>query len=89
MIDLQRAGYRKVIRQKYRVKDLAELYFSSCLTGVFTRTDYIRFAHVYFGENKLSEAQKKLCKKIRRKKRKIQRHHNNVMRRRSARETES
>jgi len=46
LIDLHRAQMRKEIPERWRVKDLAALYFSSMNIG-FTQRDFYRFIRVY------------------------------------------
>ena len=49
MMDLHRAQMRKRIPSRYRVKDVAGLYFSSMDAGL-TRRDYFRFMRLYRGK---------------------------------------
>jgi len=53
LIDLHRMQMRKEIPERWRVKDLAALYFSSMDIG-FTQRDFYRFIEVYSGKS-LSE----------------------------------
>ena len=50
MMDLHRAQMRKRIPARYRVKDVAGLYFSSMDAGL-TRRDYFRFMRLYRGKS--------------------------------------
>jgi len=82
LIDLQRlTHHRRGIGERWVVKDLAALLFSSWpspATGirsrVFTRTDRLRFARTYFGTARLTESQKGLLRKVVAKARRIARH---------------
>ena len=49
-MDLHRAQMRKRIPARYRVKDVAGLYFSSMDAGL-TRRDYFRFMRLYRGKS--------------------------------------
>lgn len=46
LIDLHRAELREKIPERWRIKDLAGLYFSSINSG-FTKRDYLRFMRYY------------------------------------------
>lgn len=82
LIDLQRlAHHRRGIGERWIVKDLAALLFSSWpspATGirspVFTQTDRLRFARAYFGVPRLMEAHKRLLRRVAAKARRIARH---------------
>jgi len=50
LIDLHRVQIRKEVPERWRVKDLAALYFSSMHIG-FTRRDFYRFIKAYSGES--------------------------------------
>ena len=49
LIDLHRAQIRKAVPRRWRVKDLAGLYFSAMDCGI-SRRDLLRFMHAYSGE---------------------------------------
>ncbi len=49
LIDLHRAQIRKAVPRRWRVKDLAGLYFSAMDCGI-TRRDLLRFMRAYSGE---------------------------------------
>jgi len=82
LIDLQRMlRFRSGAPERWIVKDLAALLFSSwpspatfVRSEVFTNTDRMRFAHEYFGTDRLSAAQKALVRRAVRKARRIERH---------------
>lgn len=74
IVDLQRMHRREKIRLRDMIKDLAQLLYSSQQTGVLTRADFMRFAHIYFGESRLNSTHKKLIRKIIAKKNRIARH---------------
>lgn len=57
LIDLHRALHRRVLSQRWVVKDIAGLYFSALHIGL-TQRDFLRFLRVYAGKplrNALSE----------------------------------
>ena len=93
LIDLQRlAHHRRGIGQRWVVKDLAALLFSSWpspATGirspVFGQTDRLRFARAYFEVGRLTEAHKRLLRKVVAKARRIARHEARRRARRRAR----
>jgi heptose I phosphotransferase len=82
LIDLQRlTHHRRGIGERWVVKDLAALLFSSWpspATGirspVFTQTDRLRFARAYFQADRLATAHKRLLRKVVAKARRIARH---------------
>lgn len=47
LIDLHRAQIRSAVPLRWKVKDIASLYFSA-MGGGITRQDLLRFAHIYF-----------------------------------------
>ncbi len=49
LVDLHRAQIRKRVPRRWRVKDLASIYFSSLDIGL-TRRDVLRFLRVYFDQ---------------------------------------
>jgi heptose I phosphotransferase len=71
LIDLGRLRYSKLPR--WRVKDLAQLLFSSDLPGI-TRTDRLRFFRCYLGLARLDVAARRLLRRIERKATRYHRH---------------
>lgn len=74
IIDVQRMHRNRSISLHDRIKDLAQLTYSATSLGVFTKTDLLRFFHVYAGSDKLTPENKKLARNIMLKTRKISRH---------------
>lgn len=74
IIDLQRMHKNTTISLHDRTKDLAQLAYSATALGVFTKTDLLRFFHLYIGSDKLTPDNKKLARSIMIKTRKISRH---------------
>jgi hypothetical protein len=73
LIDLARVfkmGWRK---ERWIVKDLGALNYSAP-GKIISRTDRLRFLKIYLGTRKLSQAQKRLVKKILDKTQRITRH---------------
>lgn len=71
LIDLQRVFRPDLRKRRWVVKDLAQLYYSSL--ALVTRTQMLRFARHYFGGDKLTSAQKSLCRAVVRKARRMAR----------------
>lgn len=65
MIDFHRFGRHRVQSLRYRVKDLAQLLFSSEVEGVTPR-DRVRFARAYFGPRRARWEKKLILLKYRR-----------------------
>lgn len=65
MIDLQRIFRPRWRKQRWLIKDLAQLNYSA--GNRFTRSMRMRFARHYFGGGKLTGAQKELLRKIQKK----------------------
>jgi hypothetical protein len=63
LIDLNRVFKPLFFSQKYRLKDLAQLYYSAP-GKIFTKADRLRFFLAYLQKNKLSKRDKILIKKI-------------------------
>lgn len=61
--DLHRVDYRKKVRLRWKVKDLAALNYSADRNSI-TRTDRLRFIKYYLGEQKLTGNIKSLIKKV-------------------------
>jgi hypothetical protein len=74
IVDLQRMHCSKSIGRGDMIKDLAQITYSAMSLGIFSRTDFMRFAHVYFEMDKLNGHHKKLIRKILAKARRIARH---------------
>ncbi len=74
IIDLQRMHRRTSIRRLDRIKDLAQVAYSARCTGVMSKSDFMRFAHTYFGTDKLSSRNRGLIKSIMAKERRIAKH---------------
>ena len=74
IVDLQRIHKSNTISAHDRIKDLAQLYYSAGRLEIFSRTDFMRFAHSYFGKDNLNRDEKRLIKKIIAKSEKIARH---------------
>ena len=81
IIDLQRLHRNNKISNHDRIKDLAQLAYSATISKVFTRTDFIRFAHTYLEKEKLNSRDIRLLKKINSKMKRIARHDNKLKRR--------
>ena len=63
LIDLNRVFKPVIFSQKYRIKDLAQLYYSAP-GKIFTKTDRLRFFLAYLQKDKLSKKDKIIIKKI-------------------------
>ena len=74
IVDLQRMHCSKSTGRRYIIKDLAQIAYSAESVNIFSRTDFIRFAHVYFERDKLNGQHKRLIRKIMAKVRRIARH---------------
>jgi len=80
LIDLNRVFKPVVFSQRYRIKDLAQLYYSAP-GRIFTKTDRLRFFLAYLQKNKLSKRDKIVIKKIKSKAQRMAGHdrkHNRV-----------
>lgn len=75
LLDLQRLAGKpgRLMRQRWKVKDLAALLHSSHLEGV-TRTDRMRFLLRYLGKNRLDKEARSWARRVGRKARKMARH---------------
>lgn len=78
IIDVQRMHKHRTISLHDRIKDLAQLTYSAKGLGIFTKTDLLRFFHVYIGSDKLTPDNKKLAKSIMVKAKKISIHDANL-----------
>jgi hypothetical protein len=63
LIDLARAFKPIILRQRFKIKDLAQLYYSAP-AGYFSNTDRLRFYLCYIGRSKLVSGDDKLIRKI-------------------------
>jgi len=74
LIDLARAFKPIVRRQRFRIKDIAQLYYSAP-ARYFSRTDRLRFYFSYIGqENKLTGKDKTFIRRVLNKARRMARH---------------
>jgi lipopolysaccharide core heptose(I) kinase len=74
LLDLQRVGRRSRISCHYRIKDLAQLAYSSLCVGGLSRTDRMRFFLEYLGQSSLHKQDKELAHRVASKVRRIARH---------------
>ncbi len=72
LIDLARAS-RPFLRQRFRIKDIAQLHYSSPAESV-TRADRLRFYLVYTGRRRLLPQDKAFIRKVIRKAHRMARH---------------
>jgi len=72
LIDLQRVFRPIAFAQRWKVKDLAQLYYSS--RAYFSRADVVRFLHEYFHARHLDNKHKRLIKAVYRKVNRIAQH---------------
>ena len=79
LIDLQRVFQPRFLKRRWKIKDLAQLYYSS--RDYFSYTDMMRFLHEYFTCNQLCAHHKRLIRSVHRKANRIERHENHKMRR--------
>ncbi|MHC4640121.1 MAG: lipopolysaccharide kinase InaA family protein [Planctomycetota bacterium] len=73
LIDLSRAFRPIVRRQRFRIKDIAQLYYSAP-GKYFSRTDRLRFYMNYTGRNKLTGKDKVFIRKVIHKAKRMARH---------------
>ncbi|HOQ04784.1 MAG TPA: lipopolysaccharide kinase InaA family protein [Anaerohalosphaeraceae bacterium] len=66
LIDLHRTFRPRLFRQRWRLKDLTQLYYSAPGQWI-SRTDRLRFYLRYVGRSKLTAADRRLIRKIKRK----------------------
>ncbi len=74
MIDLQRVNQRNRISYGRKVKDLAQLYYSSTVLKGINRSDRLRFFKSYLKTDRLRKADTRLIKMIKLKSNRISRH---------------
>ena len=72
LIDLQRVFQPVILKRRWQVKDLAQLYYSS--RDYFSYKDMMQFMHEYFDNHGLTKYQKRLIRSVCRKTRRIERH---------------
>jgi hypothetical protein len=82
IVDIQRVHGADTVSMHDRIKDIAQIAFSSSLSGIFTRSDFMRFIHVYLAKDRLGTAEKRMIRKIHAKVKKIARHTEKIMGRR-------
>jgi UDP-glucose:(heptosyl)LPS alpha-1,3-glucosyltransferase len=81
LIDLQRAGHRMMPFRRWRIKDLAELQYSS-LTVPFSNWDRLRFYAVYSAGEEDRIERRRLLRRVLRKSKAISTHDARLQRRR-------
>jgi len=74
IIDVQRVEKHDKVQLRYRIKDLAQLYYSAQVTGNISRTDCLRFFLAYLNKEELDKRDKKLIKAILKKAKQIAKH---------------
>jgi hypothetical protein len=77
LIDLARVFRPRWRRERWRIKDLAQLNYSAP-KNIFSRSARMRFVHEYFGCAKFSSVQKNILRKIIKKTESISRHDRKV-----------
>jgi heptose I phosphotransferase len=73
LIDLQRVFRPMLLKERFRVKDIAQLYYSAP-AKFFSRSDRLRFYLRYSGRGKLTGADKRFIRKVNARARRIARH---------------
>lgn len=73
LIDLQRVFKPKLFAERFRIKDIAQLYYSAPGRN-FSRTDRLRFYLSYAGKNSLGKKDKLFTRQVDRKVRRMARH---------------
>ena len=63
LIDLQRAFKPRILAERFRVKDISQLYYSAP-GSAFSRTDRLRFYKSYAGKKPLSKRDKAFIRKV-------------------------
>ena len=72
LIDLQRAFKPRILAQRFRVKDISQLFYSAP-GSAFSRTDRLRFYKTYAGKRSLDRRDKAFIRKVVRKAHRIAR----------------
>lgn len=85
LIDLQRVNRLEKVPYHYRIKDLGQLNYSADFIGGFSRTDRLRFFHVYLAKDKFGAEDRKLMQKVQAKTGRIARHDVKLLARRRKR----
>ncbi|MHC4131601.1 MAG: lipopolysaccharide heptosyltransferase II [Planctomycetota bacterium] len=73
LIDLQRAFNPRFLAERFRVKDIAQLYYSAPKSA-FSKTDRLRFYRSYTGKTSLDKCDKVFIRKVFKKVMRIVRH---------------
>ncbi|MHC4264907.1 MAG: lipopolysaccharide heptosyltransferase II [Planctomycetota bacterium] len=73
LIDLQRAFKPRLLAERFRVKDIAQLYYSAP-KNAFSKTDRLRFYKSYTGKSSLEKCDKVFIRKVFKKVMRIARH---------------
>jgi len=73
LIDLARCFEPNLLAERFRVKDIAQLYYSAPMK-YFTKTDRLRFYFEYAGQKRLAQEDKMFISKVLGKVRRIARH---------------
>jgi heptose I phosphotransferase len=73
LIDLARAFRPAMLGEIYRIKDVAQLYYSAP-ARCFSKTDRLRFLQAYLGRKKLNAGDKIFVRRIVNKARRMARH---------------
>jgi len=82
LIDLQRIKKCNYMKLRWKIKDLAQLNFTTETKSV-TKKDRIKFLHYYFGVNKLNKNQRNFLNAVEAKTNRIRRHIPRVLRRKN------
>jgi tRNA A-37 threonylcarbamoyl transferase component Bud32 len=70
LIDLQRAFKPQILAERFRIKDISQLYYSAP-GSAFSRTDRLRFYKSYAGKKSLDRSDKAFIRKVVRKVKRI------------------
>ncbi len=73
IIDLARAFKPIICRDRFRIKDIAQIHYSAP-AKYFSRTDRLRFYRCYAGKKKLARSDKVFIRKVQRKTERMARH---------------
>jgi hypothetical protein len=85
LIDVQRVLQFDALPLRYKIKDLAQLYYSASLTGVVSATDSARFLRAYLNKERFDKADRSFIHKILAKKNQIDKHTIKLLQRRRKR----